>query len=133
GLPWLQRRARELGVERRVTFVGRMPLLDLAPFVSVMDVGLSTQSNDLPGQVRTTGKLPLYLAAGRYVLATRVGEAARVLDEGQLLDYEGALDLAHPRRLAERLRALVARPELRADAGERNVALARERFSYDVI
>lgn len=133
GLPSLRRRARELGVEGRVTFVGRMPLLDLAPYVCVMDVALSTQSNDLAGQVRTTGKLPLYLAAGRFVLASRVGEAARVLDEAQLLDHEGALDPRYPARLAGRLRELAGRSDLLAAARERNVALARERFSYDVV
>jgi hypothetical protein len=51
-----------------------------------MDICLSTQTNDVVGWVRTTGKLPLYLAAGRYVLASRVGEAARVLPEEMLVD-----------------------------------------------
>ena len=37
--------------------------------LSIMDVCISTQSNDLVGMVRTTGKLPLYLAYGKYVIA----------------------------------------------------------------
>lgn len=133
GLPWLRSRATALGVHDRVTFVGRMPLHALPPFVNVMDVALSTQTNDLPGQVRTTGKLPIYLAAGRFVLATRVGEAARVLDEEQLLDFEGDVDPAHVGRLAARLRRILAAPELVDAARERNVALARARFGYDVV
>ena len=71
--------------------------------LGLIDVCLSTQTNDLVGQVRTTGKLPLYLAAGRYILASRVGEAARILDEEMLVDYEGNNDLQYPEKLAERV------------------------------
>lgn len=133
GLAWLRERARTLGVLERLTFVGRVRLDELPPLLNAMDVGLSTQTNDLVGQVRTTGKLPLYLATGRFVLASRVGEAARVLDDEQLLEFHGAWDPSYPTRLAERLRGLLAAPERLAAAGARNAQLARERFAYDVL
>ena len=99
-----------LGVEDRIVFAGRRPLAELPEILSACDVCLSTQTNDIPGNVRTTGKLPLYLACGRYVLASRVGEAARVLPGEMLVPYEGTVDKEYPSRLAERVRALAAAP-----------------------
>jgi glycosyltransferase involved in cell wall biosynthesis len=86
GLPRLKARCQELGIEGLVEFAGRMPYAELPGWLHRMDICLSTQTNDVVGWVRTTGKLPLYLAAGRYVLASRVGEAARVLPEEMLVD-----------------------------------------------
>src|SRR5439155_17871072 len=98
GLPILRARCREYGIEDRVLFLGRLPYEELPRYLGLIDVCLSTQTNDLVGQVRTTGKLPLYLAAGRYVLASRVGEAARVLDADMLVDHDGQVDTGYPQR-----------------------------------
>lgn len=133
GLPRLRARARELGVEDRVAFTGRVPLAELADYVRTMDVCLSTQTNDIPGRVRTTGKLPLYLAAGRYVLASDVGEAHLVLSETQRVPFHGTDDPEYPRRLAERVAALRRDPATIAVTRNRNRAIAAERFDYDVL
>jgi glycosyltransferase involved in cell wall biosynthesis len=129
GIPVLQARCREHGIEDRVKFLGHVPYEQLPRYLNAMDVCLSTQSNDLVGQVRTTGKLPLYLACGRYVLASRVGEAARVLPDDMLVDYQGTVDRAYPERLAERVRRLLRHPEL-LTAGLRLTEVARTHFDY---
>ena len=85
-------------------FAGRIAYERLPDYLAALDVCLSTQTNDLAGQARTTGKLPLYLAAGRYILASRVGEAALVLPDDMLLDYHGVVDRDYPARLAGRVR-----------------------------
>lgn len=130
GLPRLKAHARARGVEDRVRFVGRVPLERLPEYIGLMDVCLSTQTADLVGSVRTTGKLPLYLACGRFVLASRVGEAARLLPEVMLIPYEGKEQYA--RALAERLRWLADHPQV-LDMGRENVALAHRHFAYDVL
>jgi glycosyltransferase involved in cell wall biosynthesis len=84
----LKARCQELGIEGLVEFAGRVPYAELPGWLHRMDICLSMQTNDVVGWVRTTGKLPLYLAAGRFVLASRVGEAARVLPEEMLVDGE---------------------------------------------
>ncbi|GAB4419760.1 MAG: hypothetical protein OHK0021_24240 [Bryobacter sp.] len=104
GLERLRAHAQARGVAERIEFAGRVPYPKLREQLWCMDLCLSTQTNDLPGQVRTTGKLPLYLACGRFVLASRVGEAARVLPPEMLVDYDGARDLAYPAKLAARFR-----------------------------
>jgi len=110
-----------------VTFLGRIPFEMLPSHLNAFDVCLSTQSNDLAGQVRTTGKLPLYLACGRYVLASKVGEAALVLPPDMLIDYEGTKDGTYPAKLAQRLSDMLTRSEDSPDT----VSVARERFDYE--
>ena len=132
GIDRLRERARALGVVDRMVFAGRRPLSDLPAILAACDVCLSTQTNDVPGNVRTTGKLPLYLACGRYVLASRVGEAARVLPKEMLVPYEGTVDRSYPSRLAERVRSLAATPS-RLSLGAGGVAIARQHFDYDML
>ncbi|MFH1007008.1 MAG: glycosyltransferase [Candidatus Latescibacterota bacterium] len=130
GLPHLKRRADALGVRDRITFLGRLPYEEIPTYVSLMDIALSTQTNDLVGQVRTTGKLPEYLACGRYILASRVGEAKFVLPEEMLVPYEGAgRDDGYPARLAQRIRDLVQHRE-RLELGNIGPGIVAERFCY---
>ena len=86
GLERLKARCRELGLEGLVEFPGRVPYAELPAWIHRMDVCLSPQTDDVVGRVRTTGKLPLYMATGRFILASRVGEAARVLPDEMLVD-----------------------------------------------
>lgn len=132
GLTHLQERCRFYGIAERVRFLGQLPYEELPRVINALDVCLSTQTNDLVGQVRTTGKLPLYLACGRYVLASRVGEVARVLPEDMLVEYQDSHDTGYPARLAERVAALLEKPE-RLQAGQANRAVACARFDYSVL
>jgi glycosyltransferase involved in cell wall biosynthesis len=129
----LERRAQELGVSDRAVFTGIVPYNDLPRYLGAMDVCISTQSNDLVGMVRTTGKLPLYLAYGKYVVATDVGEARRVLPEvGCLLPYEGVRDDNHPARLAAQLRKLSTEPQL-WQISEKARLVAKDNFDYAML
>lgn len=133
GRPILENRVQKLGIADRIVFTGQISYDELPQYLSAMDVCVSTQSNDLVGMVRTTGKLPLYLALGKYVIATDVGEARRVLPGvGCLLPYDGVRDAAHPRRLADCLREAIAQPE-RLDIGEKARQVAKENFDYAML
>jgi glycosyltransferase involved in cell wall biosynthesis len=130
GIEILRRRCLEYGIADIVEFAGRLPFTELPTRLREFDICLSTQTDDVIGNVRTTGKLPLYLAAGRFVLASCVGEAARVLPPDMLVQYHGSHDPGYPARLATRINALLAaktdfthRPEC--------VAIAREHFEYN--
>jgi glycosyltransferase involved in cell wall biosynthesis len=141
GLAHLRDRVNRWGMGYRVDFVGRVPPDQIPAVLGTMHVALSTQTNDLVGQVRTTGKLPLYLAAGRFVLASRVGEAARLLPEAMLIDYEGSFDPNYPKRLAQTLaRLAVDRPYVAAVAAvgptlaqTLDYAVLAERLDNDVL
>lgn len=128
GLPRLRQRATTLGVVDRCRFVGRVPPSDVPSYIGAMDVGISTQTNDIVGAVRTTGKLPLYLACGCPVLASDVGEARRLLGPlGWTVPYEGVVDRDYPIRLAQAISAWAESPSPR----QRQEALSLARREFD--
>ncbi len=89
GIETLRRRADRLGVRHRVSIEGPRPLLELARSLRPAGFVTSVQSDDLAGWVRTTGKLPVALGLGKALVATRVGEASRVLPDRFLVDPAG--------------------------------------------
>jgi glycosyltransferase involved in cell wall biosynthesis len=131
GLPFLRRRATELGVKERVHFVGRLAYTELASYLAVIDVAVSTQTNNRVGEVRTTGKLPAYMASGCYVIASDVGEARLLLPPEMRLRYDGVKDDAYPERLAQKIAELAGWERRRlAEATEATVARARAELTY---
>lgn len=132
GRSWLEAHARAHGVIDRLTFAGRIPYEDVPLYLQLIDVALSTQTNNLAGRVRTTGKLPEYMAAGRFILASRVGEAAILLPEDMLLDYQGEVDPSYPSSLAREIRRLHSDP-MRTEAGRALLSVATDKCSYDVL
>jgi GT2 family glycosyltransferase/glycosyltransferase involved in cell wall biosynthesis len=134
GLEVLRQRAITLGVFDRCRFVGRVPAERISEYVSAMDVAISTQTNDLVGQVRTTAKLPLYLACGCPVLASHVGEAALLLGPlGWTLPYEGVLDRSYPARLADAIETWRLDPDGQAARRQAALALAASAFDPQVM
>lgn len=133
----LELRARELGVLQRCRFVGAVRGEAVLKFVAAFDVGISTQTNDRVGAVRTTGKLPLYLACGCPVLATDVGEARRLIGPlGWTIRYDGVVDPVYPERLAERVRAWADAADSPAAAKNRRaeaLAIHAREFNPSVV
>jgi glycosyltransferase involved in cell wall biosynthesis len=103
GVVELQRMAIDAGLGDRIRHVGRVSYENLPRYLNVGDVCLLTQTNDPSSRVRTTGKLPCYMACERFIVASRVGTAAGILPEPMLLDYRGNWDDTYPDRLAARL------------------------------
>lgn len=132
GLAELKAQCASRDLSDRIVFVGRIPYDGLPPLINLMDICLSTQTNDMAGQVRTTGKLPLYLACGRFVLASEVGEAARVLPAEMLIPYHGTRDDEYPSRLAARVQAFLSEPE-RFRQSQASVLIAQTHFDYDTM
>ena len=131
GLASLRTRAYELGVADRCRFVGRVPAGEVARYISAADAAVCTQTNDLVGRVRTSGKLPLYLACGCPVLASHVGEGTRMLGPlGWTVPYNGAMDRDYPRRLAEAIE--VWRQDAAGAERRRAIALDLAQREFDV-
>jgi len=132
GRAWLESEAKRLGVRDRVTFTGRIPYADVPAYMRLLDVALSTQTNNLPGQVRTTGKVPEYMAAGCFILASQVGEAELLLPPEMVIPFNGEVDPEYPARLAHRIREVLGNPkilDLRKSLPERAVRTC----SYEVL
>lgn len=132
GIEHLKARARDYGIEDQIFFMGYVPYDQLSRHLSLIDICLSTQTNDIAGNVRTTGKLPLYLAAERFILASKVGEAARVLPASMLVDYDGVKDPNYPAKLAARIDAILDNRAVLSMRGD-NPSLARRHFDYPIL
>jgi GT2 family glycosyltransferase len=130
GLEPLRARAAALGVGERCRFVGRVAVDRVGAHIGLMDAAISTQTNDAVGRVRTTAKLPLYLACGCPVLATNVGEAAALLGRhGWTLAYDGVVDRSYPPRLAAAIEAWRLDPD--GAPGRRRTALEIAAREFD--
>jgi glycosyltransferase involved in cell wall biosynthesis len=105
--PQLEQRAHELGVIRDTLFLGYQE--DVAPFYAAFDALILPSSNE-----GTPVSAIEALAAGRPVVATRVGGVPDVVQDGEdgFLVEPGATD-----DLAERLARLAHEPELRERMG----------------
>ena len=135
GLRMLKRRAFQLKIGDKVKFFGRLPYDRLPNYLSLIDICLLTQPNNLCGWVRTTGKLPEYLALGRYIIATEVGAVATILGDkrmGKLLPYEGVQDDSYPPKLADTIRCLI-HDKGRSKDTKVSVSVAKRRFDYRVL
>jgi glycosyltransferase involved in cell wall biosynthesis len=132
GISHLKALSRQYETEDKIVFLDHVPYEVLPHYLNLIDICLSTQTNNLVGKVRTTGKLPLYLATGRYILASDVGEATIVLGREMRVDYVGDKDREYPQKLKRRIEAILEHPEL-LELSANNVALAKKYFDYAVL
>jgi glycosyltransferase involved in cell wall biosynthesis len=119
--PELERRAHELGVIRDTVFLGYQE--DVAPFYSAFDALILPSSNE-----GTPVSAIEALAAGRPVVATRVGGVPDVVRDGK----DGFLvDAGDTDELADRLEQLARDPALRERMGKQGRERVLPRYAVD--
>lgn len=132
GLLRLQELCRDQALANRVTFLGRVPYDRVPDYLGAMDIFLHTALNNPMSRVRTTGKLPVLLAAGCTALVSAVGEAHRVLnDTGMLLPFDGSLE-EYAEALARKVRQLVETGNFQ-EYRKVGPDIARSEFDYQVL
>lgn len=130
GLRRLTERAKEYRIEDNIVFTGWLDYSLIPKYINLFDVAISTQTNNIVGEVRTTGKIPEYLACGRYIIATAVGEAKKIIKKnGVLVPYHGSKDEDYPARVAQEIMKIFGEPSC-LDQGIKGVEIAREMFDY---
>ena len=119
--PQLERKAHELGIVRDILFLGYQE--DVAPLYAAFDALVLPSGNE-----GTPVSVIEALAAGRPVVATRVGGVPDVVRDGEdgFLVDAGATD-----DLAERLSRLAADPALRERLGAAGRARVVPRYAVD--
>jgi L-malate glycosyltransferase len=111
--------AVSLGIRHKVHFIGACP--DVPALLSISDVCvLSSRSEGFSNAILE------YMAAGKPVVATRVGGAAEAVLEGET-GY--LVDSDDDRAMTRRITQLLRNPELAADFGKRGQQRAKEMFS----
>jgi len=117
----LEQRAHDLGVIRDTLFLGYQE--DVAPFYSAFDALVLPSSNE-----GTPVSAIEALAAGRPVVATRVGGVPDVVRDGK----DGFLvETGDTAELADRLAQLARDPELRERMGDAGRARVLPRYAVD--
>ncbi len=130
GLRRLKERAKEYGIEDAIVFTGWLDYSLIPKYINLFDIAISTQTNNIVGEVRTTGKIPEYLACGRYIIATAVGEAEKIIKKnGILVPYHGLKDEDYPPRVAHEIMNILSEPSC-LDQGIKGVEIAKKMFDY---
>lgn len=113
--PVLEQEIRRLGIQQAVTLVGNVPHEDVPRYLALMDVAVAPYPA-LEDFYFSPLKLYEYMAAGRAVVASRIGQVAEVVTDGSTgFLYEPGDGEA----LLECLRRLRADDNLRRDLGRK--------------
>lgn len=94
-------------------------------YLSMFDICISTQVNSVSGEMRTTAKLPDYMACGKYVLASKIGDARRYLPDEMLVVH----DVNYYNNLRLKIEEINLNRE-RLKLGLDGVAIAKNNFDY---
>jgi hypothetical protein len=79
GLESIAAAANTRGVHSRLRLLPGCPPGELPTAFEEVGIAISSQTFNLAGEARTTGKLPDYLAMGKVVVSSRVGTAGAIL------------------------------------------------------
>jgi glycosyltransferase involved in cell wall biosynthesis/MoaA/NifB/PqqE/SkfB family radical SAM enzyme len=94
-LPDLKEHAERLGISHRVRFTGAVPQSEVPRYMDVADVAVATLPDTPQAATKSPLKVVEYMAAGRAIVASAVGEAVRFLgDAGRLVPPGSASALA---------------------------------------
>jgi glycosyltransferase involved in cell wall biosynthesis len=118
----LLRQTRSLGLELRVRFLGRVADVELMDWYAAADVFALPSSSEAQGIVALEA-----MASGLPVVASAVGGLLGTIDEGSSGFLVPSGDAG---ALADRLRLLLERPELRAQIGTDARAAVEREFTW---
>jgi glycosyltransferase involved in cell wall biosynthesis len=118
GVERLRDRARDLGVGDRLLAGGVLPHEQVPDALAALDAVTWTQTPDALGRCRTTLKLPEYLAAGKFIVASDVGAAREAVDgNGARISYTGGRDPGYVDGVAAVLAEVAADPAAARERG----------------
>lgn len=128
-LPSLRERARQLQVEDRVVFTGKISPEDMPQYLCHATVLALARPTSLQAQGGFPTKLGEYLATGKPVVVTNVGEIGEFLRDGE------SAFIAPPNSeeaFAAKLDYVLAHPKLAQEVGLTGKEVALTNFNYKV-
>jgi glycosyltransferase involved in cell wall biosynthesis len=127
GLPALQTRVQQAALTDHVVFTGRLAPERAAPLLAAADVAVAPYRDTLINRSKCAAKIIYYMAVGKPIVSSRVGQNLEYLDEGRaglLTEPGNAADLATG------LVALLRDPERAAELARRAKQRIWERFDW---
>ncbi len=106
--------AARLELGDRVVFTGAVPHARVPELMDVADVAVATLPDTAQAATKSPLKIVEYMAAGKAIVASRVGEAVRFLDDGRVGRLVTPDD---PRALADAISHLLGDPNRASELG----------------
>ena len=116
------------GLGEHLMLTGWVPWEQLSLYLAVVDVFVLPMKKNAYNESRWPGKIGEYLAAGRPILASDVGEARRVVRDGEI----GYRWDNTPEDFADKLVRILMDPSLAESMGRRARELAEGEYSWRV-
>lgn len=123
----LRQLARELGVGDATVFTGKVPAVQMPELLTGAEMLVLARPDNIQARNGFPTKLGEYLATGKPVVVTRVGEIGNFLRDGRdcLLSEPG-----DPEAFAQKMLWVAEHPEQAVEIGKRGRELAFSEFSY---
>jgi glycosyltransferase involved in cell wall biosynthesis len=134
GLPQVERlksSARDLGIENAIELKGFCPSAAVKQEITSANILVNLRTNSLWGRSGLSTKLSEYLAAGRAVLTTDIGDNARYVENGKSALVVSAD--APPEKIAAVMKEALERPGWRRQIGAGGRQAALKHFDVPVV
>ena len=117
----LRAQAIELGLEDKVLFTDFIPYIDIPEYIAAADICVAPFEDNKVTRCKSPLKIAEYMAAGKPIVASDVGEVRNMLGDAGLLVQPGS-----PGEMAKGILKLAVNPELRYQMS----MAARKRAEY---
>ena len=122
---------KQLGIESALEFAGFCPSDVVKREVANANILVNLRNNSIWSRSGLSTKLSEYLAAGRTVLTTDVGDNARYVENGKSALVVSPNDSAE--KVAEVLKLAIERPQLRQQLGRGARQAALTHFDFPIV
>jgi glycosyltransferase involved in cell wall biosynthesis len=112
-----------------VSFVGHLSYELIQNYLSASDIQCMPMDNDLVGKARWPIKLGDYMASGRPIVGSDVGEVGRILRE---VDFSLVSEPANPSDMAAKIIRLLRDESWSVELGKKIRRLAETRYSWSL-
>jgi len=123
----LHRISEELNIGHRLVFTGAVEHEKVPQYLAAADVVVACFADTPQVRCKSPLKICEYLAAGKPIVASEVGEAATMVRDVGLLTRPGDVG-----SLADGIRQLLDQPELRAELSRKARRRAEEKYNWGV-
>jgi len=127
-LPELRIKAKTMGIDDRVVFTGTVPYNEIPEYLAAADIAVACFEDNEATRAKSPLKVVEYLAAGKAIVASSVGEVERMVSGCGVLVPPGDIHA-----LSDAINGLLLDPDRRRELGEMARERAFERHSWGAV